>query len=120
LEANIDTAASTQQDTTPMPKEVPAPPSEERKTTQDEFEDMDDELFDDTDELLSQQPVQKPEVPTPVLPSHRAQPSTAAQRKPEVEDEFDDDFGADIDFEAFELAATQAHQQASKGGASVR
>jgi DNA replication ATP-dependent helicase Dna2 len=121
LEANIGTAASTQQVSTAVSKEVPVLQPEERKTIHDEFGDMDDELFDATEELLSQQSVHKPSIPAPDSPSCRVLHATAAQqRNPEVEDEFDDDFGADIDFEAVELAATQAHQQASKANTTVR
>lgn len=111
LEANIETAASTQHEPAvkaPAPRALQTVQSHKGVTSQDEFGDLDDELFEDAHDILSQQP------------EHSLNPTTAHKaQQPAVEDEFDDDFGADIDFEAVELAATQAHQQATKPTSTV-
>jgi DNA replication ATP-dependent helicase Dna2 len=58
----------------------------------DEFDDLDDDIFDDAEDLLTS--VEQAQTLTPV--------------DPDPDDEFGDPFGGDFDFEAVELAATQA------------
>lgn len=58
----------------------------------DEFDDLDDDIFDDAEDLLTS--VEQAQTVTPV--------------DPDPDDEFGDPFGGDFDFEAVELAATQA------------
>lgn len=58
----------------------------------DEFDDLDDDIFDDAEDLLTS--VEQAQTVTPV--------------DNDPDDEFGDPFGGDFDFEAVELAATQA------------
>lgn len=107
LEMSATTAPVTQETPSkPKPRKAVAPPP---KPLADDFDEMDDGLFDNPDLIrLSQADV----------PSNSVQIKTdsAAKTKKEPEfdldDDFDDDFAADIDFEAVELAATQSVQQA--------
>lgn len=80
----------------------------------DEFEDLDDDIFDGAENLIksvesqynSQAPAQTP-TPKPRFQSA----SRFMEDVRDVEDEFGDAFVGDFDFEAVELAATQAVQQ---------
>ncbi|EEU40478.1 uncharacterized protein NECHADRAFT_76779 [Fusarium vanettenii 77-13-4] len=66
----------------------------------DEFDDLDDDIFDDAEDLLTS--VEQAQTATPV--EHQ----NATPVDPDPDDEFGDPFGGDFDFEAVELAATQA------------
>lgn len=113
LELTATTGSATQE--TPIKPRMSKPAAiVPVKSTSEDFDDVDDELFENEDLVrLSQQPV---------LTAEQTK-SEAVQQKPAVvhedlDDEFDDDFAEDIDFEAVELAATQSAQQA-KAGAGV-
>ncbi|KAL2692172.1 hypothetical protein Neosp_002578 [[Neocosmospora] mangrovei] len=67
----------------------------------DEFDDLDDDIFDDAEDLLTS--VEQAQTATPVEQAQNATPVD-----PDPDDEFGDPFGGDFDFEAVELAATQA------------
>lgn len=109
LDFNSMTAPPTQE--TPIKPRAAKPAVDKpSKLAIDDFDDMDDGLFENADiAQLSQKP--KPAATT--LKTNNVQPK---QGKPtldeeDLDDEFDDDFAADIDFEAVELAATQSVQQ---------
>ncbi|KPM37491.1 DNA replication ATP-dependent helicase/nuclease DNA2 [Neonectria ditissima] len=84
--------------------------SEPKHPVVDEFEDLDDDIFDEAEDLIvTAQSQLAPHVP--------AKPVTPTAQKPiiipdddlgDLDDEFGDAFGGDFDFEAVELAATQA------------
>ncbi|KAI0173452.1 hypothetical protein GGR52DRAFT_387905 [Hypoxylon sp. FL1284] len=98
-------------------------PLQGSESSDDEFADMDDDVFAAAENLMTQidsshNPVDKPDT----LP----QTSVAAQEKPTdvandfAEDAFEDDFG-DFDFEAAEIAATQsASSKKANGSLPVR
>ncbi|KAK7418562.1 DNA replication endonuclease-helicase Dna2 [Neonectria punicea] len=89
--------------------------SETKALVADEFEDLDDDIFDEAEELITTAQSQlAPEAPAP------ANPLTPTAQNPIIildddlvdpDDEFGDPFGGDFDFEAVELAATQAAKQ---------
>lgn len=117
LELHATTNPATQETPSKRNQAKPAvAPATEAKA--DEFDDdLDDGLFDNADiDQLSQNPQ--------AAEARRSNDvNTTTREKPvqlavELEDEFDDDFAADIDFEAVELAATQSIKQV-KGGAGV-
>ncbi|KAI1748585.1 hypothetical protein F4782DRAFT_351042 [Xylaria castorea] len=109
---------------TPAPKQAANPnmTTEGADTMLDEFADLDDDIFADAGELLSQidsacntgQPTTVSQTPVSV---------SAAVQEPipnEItEDMYGDDFGGDFDFEAAEIAATQSAKQPSGSIPSV-
>ncbi|CVK97331.1 related to DNA helicase [Fusarium proliferatum] len=107
LEASINT---TQLETNPQPDVAVAennPVSEiEHKTPGrfdrklDEFDDLDDDFFDEAEDLITADSQQVSQAP-------------AATELDDLDDEFGDAFDGDFDFEAVELAATQAAQNCS-------
>lgn len=107
LELNTNSGPTTQE--TPIKPRVSKPAAVvSAKPTSDDFDDLDDELFDNEDLVrLSQQPVST----TEQIKREAVQKKSAAADG-DFDDEFDDDFAEDIDFEAVELAATQSVQQA--------
>lgn len=107
LELNTTTAPPTQE--TPVKPRFSKPPVvAAAKPTSDEFDDMDDGLFDNEDLVrLSQKPI----TTTGQTKCKTTQRKSAVAQE-DLDDEFDDDFAEDIDFEAVELAATQSVQQA--------
>ncbi|KAF7560575.1 hypothetical protein G7046_g3558 [Stylonectria norvegica] len=117
LEANInatqiDTAAPT---TEPEVIILEGDPQKEAEPlVLDEFEDLDDDLFDGADNLVTLAQSQHAyETPVQTVPLE-VQPKAASNtydNPVELDDEFGDAFGGDFDFEAVELAATQAVQQ---------
>ncbi|KAF5608779.1 DNA replication ATP-dependent helicase Dna2 [Fusarium subglutinans] len=107
LEASINT---TQLETNPLPEVVAAendPVSEtDHKTPEnfdgklDEFDDLDDDFFDEAEDLIT-------------ADSQQVSQALATTELDDLDDEFGDAFGGDFDFEAVELAATQAAQNCS-------
>ncbi len=100
---------------TPIARQTANPNSTAQSAdTLDEFADLDDDIFADAGDLLSQidsacntgQRTNVPQAPVPV--------STASQGlvpDESAEDMYGDDFGGDFDFEAAEIAATQSAKQ---------
>ncbi|KAF4444834.1 DNA replication ATP-dependent helicase Dna2 [Fusarium acutatum] len=66
----------------------------------DEFDDLDDDFFDEAEDLITADSQQVSQAP-------------ATTELDDLDDEFGDAFGGDFDFEAVELAATQAAQNCS-------
>ncbi|KAH7312326.1 hypothetical protein B0I35DRAFT_53044 [Stachybotrys elegans] len=119
----------------------PARPSEDRPkpslpdqaTIDDEFKDLDDTIFDDFDddlldsvdlstiEMPPQATAKPPSTANPAIPQPKPPPAAPMELDVGGLDDFDDDFGEDIDIEAIERAAMQSMQQlkstpgASKG-----
>ncbi|KAI1741572.1 hypothetical protein F4680DRAFT_69069 [Xylaria scruposa] len=104
---------------TPTPKQAANSKmsNEESDATLDEFGDLDDDIFDDAGELLSQidsacntgkrtTTFQAPVSQEPVLDET-------------TEDMYGDDFGGDFDFEAAEIAATQSAKPSNGSVPSV-
>ncbi|KAH0491184.1 hypothetical protein TgHK011_002626 [Trichoderma gracile] len=88
----------------------------------DEFDDLDDDLFDGADDILADLE-SKSQVPVTKVTTPRAKRSSPRKKTPkklaDIEDEFDDDaFDGDVDFEAVEFAATQAVQQRNSASAA--
>lgn len=88
----------------------------------DEFEDLDDEIFDGAETLIAEvesQHISQAPAQTPT-PKPRARPTAKVDNGPgDFDDDFGDAFGGDFDFEAVELAATQAVQQSNTKSAEV-
>jgi DNA replication ATP-dependent helicase Dna2 len=88
----------------------------------DEFDDLDDDLFDGADDILADLE-SKSQVPATKLTTPRAKRTSPRKKTPkklaDLEDEFDDAFDGDVDFEAVEFAATQAVQQRNSASAAV-
>ncbi|RBQ80530.1 hypothetical protein FVER14953_20755 [Fusarium verticillioides] len=107
LEASINT---TQLEANQQPEVVAAennPVTENDKKTPerfggklDEFDDLDDDFFDEAEDLITADSQQVSQAP-------------ATTELDDLDDEFGDAFGGDFDFEAVELAATQAAQNCS-------
>lgn len=75
----------------------------------DEFQDLDDSIFDQANGLANGS---DPLEPKPaVLCAAPASQEWASSAQGDPSDEFEDDFDGDIDFDAVELAATQSVQQ---------
>lgn len=115
LEATINAGPEPSQPTatpTPMARTaVPRPKIQNhtKAAIEDEFGDLDDDIFDDTEELeLNPQP--KASV---------VSLETMQNVNEEEDDEFGDDFDGDIDFEAVELAATQSANKHISSSANV-
>lgn len=90
--------------------------SKQAAPSDDEFDDMDDDLLAAAEDLIgSVDPAltQQPAPPPPPKPVH---PDGGT----EEDDQFGDDFGGDFDFEAAELAATQTAGQADSSLMPVR
>ncbi|KAL7946092.1 DNA replication factor Dna2 domain-containing protein [Trichoderma barbatum] len=89
-------------------------PRLQRKPAVDEFDDLDDDIFDGADDLLVDMETKTP-VPLKrmTLKAKKISPKKKTPKKQvDLDDEFDDDaFDGDVDFEAVEYAATQAVQQ---------
>ncbi|SPJ77189.1 related to DNA helicase [Fusarium torulosum] len=66
----------------------------------EEFGDLDDDIFDEAEELITANSQQLPQVPPTTKPD-------------DLDEDFGDAFEGDFDFEAVELAATQAAQNCS-------
>ncbi|KAI1124740.1 DNA replication factor Dna2-domain-containing protein [Nemania abortiva] len=85
-------------------------------TLLDEFADLDDDIFADAGDLLSQIDSASNTGQHAAI-SHAPASASAAPQGPipdeSVEDMYGDDFGGDFDFEAAEMAATQSSKQAS-------
>ncbi|KAJ4266402.1 DNA replication endonuclease-helicase Dna2 [Fusarium torreyae] len=94
LEASINT---TQLETNPLPQ--PEAIAIANKVLE-EFDDLDDDFFDEAEELITANSQQVSVGPT-------------AKKGDDLDDEFGDAFVGDFDFEAVELAATQAAQSCS-------
>ncbi|EGX93313.1 DNA replication helicase Dna2, putative [Cordyceps militaris CM01] len=106
--------------TTPATQETPIKPRVSKpaamippKPKSDDFDDLDDELFDNEElvrlsqKLVLQQPKREAIQKKPAVPAE------------DLDDEFEDDFADDIDFEAVELAATQSFQQAKANAGRI-
>ncbi|KAL6873006.1 DNA replication factor Dna2 domain-containing protein [Trichoderma novae-zelandiae] len=87
----------------------------------DEFDDLDDDLFDGTDDILADLESQS-QVPVKSMMTPKAKRTSPRKKAPkklaDLEDEFDDAFDGDVDFEAVEIAATQAVQQRNSASAA--
>ncbi|KAI0827797.1 hypothetical protein F5Y06DRAFT_227028 [Hypoxylon sp. FL0890] len=85
----------------------------------DEFADMDDDVFAAAEDLITQIDSSRPSRDNPHTP---AQPAVIAQERPiivtddHIEDVFGDDFGGDFDFDAAEIAATQSASSKQMNG----
>jgi DNA replication ATP-dependent helicase Dna2 len=107
LEASINT---TQLETNPQPEvavaennplcEIDDETPEKFDGKLDEFDDLDDDFFDEAEDLITADSQQVSQAP-------------ATTKLDDLDDEFGDAFGGDFDFEAVELAATQAAQNCS-------
>lgn len=90
--------------------------SKQATSSEDEFDDMDDDLLAAAEDMIgSIDPTltQQPAPPPPPKPVH---PDGGT----EEDDQFGDDFGGDFDFEAAELAATQTAGQTDSSLMPVR
>ncbi|KAI1777195.1 hypothetical protein F4818DRAFT_340754 [Hypoxylon cercidicola] len=102
--------------------QVQQQPNRESESYDDEFADMDDDIFAAAEDLMTQIDSSRPVDKADTLP----QTSVAAQAKPTdvaddfAEDAFEDDFGGDFDFEAAEMAATQSASKQMNGSLPVR
>ncbi|KAH7161400.1 hypothetical protein EDB81DRAFT_344578 [Dactylonectria macrodidyma] len=88
----------------------------------EEFDDLDDDIFDEAEELITTVESQHiPQAPdeTP-RPSTKNKLTTVGNDLGDLDDEFGDAFGGDFDFEAVELAATQAAKQSHATPGDVR
>ncbi|KAF4487884.1 DNA replication ATP-dependent helicase Dna2 [Fusarium agapanthi] len=111
LEASINT---TQLETNPLPEVVAAEnnpvPETDHKTPEnfdgklDEFDELDDDFFDEAEDLITADSQQVSQAPAT---------TELDDLDDEFGDAFGDAFGGDFDFEAVELAATQAAQNCS-------
>ncbi|PNY25452.1 DNA replication ATP-dependent helicase/nuclease DNA2 [Tolypocladium capitatum] len=91
------------------PRQEPSETKKERPVTADEFQDLDDDIFDDAEGLPNNlQPAASETTPAATTPKARRLKSII-QGSPG--DEFGGDFDGDIDFDAVELAATQSVKQ---------
>lgn len=126
LEASINATQLDSAVKTPIQKAPPKADQRGHETNPiilDEFEDLDDDLFDGAENLvaavesqhISQAQAQTPS-PKPRLPTN----TNLGQEPGDLDDEFGDAFGGDFDFEAVELAATQAVQQSNNQSTEVR
>lgn len=117
------------QDSTPQvtnAEEVTVQPQADRisDSFDDEFADMDDDIFAAAEDLMTQIDSSHSQVENPnTIPQNHV----VAQEKPAdvaddfAEDAFEDDFGGDFDFEAAEIAATQsASAKQTNGSLPVR
>lgn len=116
LEASLDVPPSDTHNASAQPSRSTAPqPQDSRTCTMlEEFDDLDDGFFEDTEDL----------VPNALTDSTRKSGNTVSTTTQpmatDFEDDFDDDFAADIDFEAVEFAATQSvKQQTVNAGVNV-
>lgn len=97
-------------------QEAEAQCSKQAASSDDEFDDMDDDLLAAAEDMIGSvdpDPTQQPAPPPPPKPVH---PDGGT----EEDDQFGDDFGGDFDFEAAELAATQTAGQADSSLMPVR
>lgn len=100
LEASITT---TQLEADPQPDLTGtenAQPDEFDDKLLEEFGDLDDDIFDEAEELITANSQQLPQAPLSTKPD-------------DLDEDFGDAFEGDFDFEAVELAATQAAQNCS-------
>ncbi|KAF4455543.1 DNA replication ATP-dependent helicase Dna2 [Fusarium austroafricanum] len=98
LEANLQSEVALPESKPPDPIGEMLPDKFDDKL--DEFDDLDDDFFDDAEDVITADSQQVPQVPLPT-------------KTDDLDDEFGDAFGGDFDFEAVELAATQAAQNCS-------
>ncbi|KAI5866119.1 hypothetical protein GGS23DRAFT_370470 [Durotheca rogersii] len=84
--------------------------SQENELSDDEFADIDDEVFAAAEDLIARIDSNRPpkNAHAPLQPSIDAQRRPAAVADNLAEDLYGDDFGGDFDFEAAEIAATQS------------
>ncbi|KAG8667324.1 DNA replication endonuclease-helicase Dna2 [Fusarium poae] len=100
LEASI---TATQSEMEPLPKAATPKntlPDEFDDKLLEEFEDLDDDIFNEAEDLITTDSQQVPQAPTTTKPE-------------DLDEDFGDAFEGDFDFEAVELAATQAAQNCS-------
>lgn len=91
------------------PRQGPSETKKEQPVTADEFEDLDDGIFDDAEGFPSNpQPTGSKNITAATTPKAQRTKSII-QGSPG--DEFGGDFDGDIDFDAVELAATQSVQK---------
>ncbi|KAI0129450.1 hypothetical protein BJ170DRAFT_616318 [Xylariales sp. AK1849] len=103
-------------DTGPVPACTIAPPAEKPASDDDEFGDLDDDIFAAAEDLMADI---ESTGPSNVQSGGRSgQASVGQQRSESVgpkqaagDDAYEDDFGVDFDFEAAEIAATQSAKQ---------
>ncbi|KAM5348737.1 hypothetical protein ACJ41O_008560 [Fusarium nematophilum] len=112
LEASIN---ATQLETAnPQPDVTHLDQQKDQKSVVDEFDDLDDDIFDEAEDLITSVESQQISQPANTTP----QPQAIEADLGDLDDEFGDAFGADFDFEAVELAATQATQNHGCSGDS--
>lgn len=97
LEASI---TATQSEMEPRPKTPKNTLPDEFDDKMDEFEDFDDDIFNEAEDLITTDSQQVPQAPT-------------TTKTVDLDEDFGDAFEEDFDFEAVELAATQAAQNCS-------
>ncbi|KAI0799269.1 hypothetical protein GGR55DRAFT_512159 [Xylaria sp. FL0064] len=120
LDVNIDSAlqqeSRTLQPRTPVAKPTTTPniTAQSAEKVLDEFSDLDDDIFADAGDLLSQIDSAYDTGPR-TSTSQAPGPASATSQEPvldiSAEDMYGDDFGGDFDFEAAEIVATQSAKQ---------
>lgn len=90
--------------------------SKRATSSDDEFDDMDDDLLAAAEDIVGKVDPALTQQPAPPTPPKRNHPDGGT----EEDDQFGDDFGGDFDFEAAELAATQTAGQADSSLMPVR
>jgi DNA replication ATP-dependent helicase Dna2 len=112
----LDATLGAVQDTKPCPAPEPAPLETPKRAPpdangfDDEFGDMDDDLFEAAEDLITEIE-SKPTTQQPQHGGARGGLVDDDNAEDDAEDVYGDDFGGDFDFEAVELAATQSARQ---------
>ncbi|KAK1526507.1 DNA replication factor Dna2 [Colletotrichum paranaense] len=113
LEASISLSNSKQEarPSTPTPAPVSVQPTKQSSTgLEDEFGDLDDDIFEAAEDILESAVATASQLPTSAK-THLDATSVPVPRQDDLDDAFGDDFGGDFDFDAAELAATQSVQK---------
>ncbi|KAK3384320.1 hypothetical protein B0T24DRAFT_80116 [Lasiosphaeria ovina] len=119
LDATLVVAEDDNQDNTLVP--VPAHESAGSVTADDDFGDLDDNLFDGAEDLVAEVEFKHFSQATSQGQKHdRPQQIDRGMSKDSYGDDFGDDFGEDFDFEAAEMAATQSAVHAPTSSSRVR
>ena len=112
LEASMAVASQSQCRDAEAHLQTPAP-ARGRASAREEFGDLDDAIFDGADAFRATTTSQ---IQTAIVKPGKSDPS---QELTLSDDEFADEFDADIDLEAIELAATQAVNEAAASTPAV-
>lgn len=95
-------------------KTIPQESKKEVPQVSDEFDDLDDDIFDEAENLIAS--AESRHTSQVVGGNRTPQKPTTAPVGAGEDDEFEDAFEGDFDFEAVELAATQAVKQSPSSG----